>query len=481
MSAGRLEVGQGALRWRAAGGEALLEVGEAAGVRAEWFPSGQKTALLRLERKGEPPLVVQGFREDDIPRLRELTGWDIAEGVLAPDGHNWGDATVEGEGLHLRNGAGELLFEAPLRAVRQAGLQGEREINLEFDPGDARTGVEERDSLVGLSFHVPEGAVGADEGGAARALLESILARADVVGGGEEPVTSVDSVSLLVPRGRFHADIHLSFLKLSGQTQDLSVQYENIKRLWVLPKPTQTVVALTLDPPLRRGATYYPHLLVQFHEEEMGELPLDISEEDFQKKNERCGGKLDREYSGPMWEIFTKALRGLSAAKVTRPGAFREASGGGAQCVRCSYKSDDGHLFPLDKAFFYIQKPPILILHDEISGVEFQRQASAHSASAKTFDLAISTKTGTEHQFRSIARAEWQNLFNFFQAKGLRISNLKQAQQGPGGRDALQLPGGGDDDGSEEESEDEDFKGDASGSDDSDGEDSEDGDFDEAD
>lgn len=476
MSAGRLDVGPGALRWRAAGGEAVLEVGEAAGARAEWFPAGQKTALLRVERQGEPPLVIQGFREDDVPRLRELTGWDIEEGALAPGGHNWGDAAVEGEGLCLRGREGQMYFEAPLRAVRQAGLQGKHEINLEFDPGDARTGVEERDALVGLSFHVPEGAAGAHEGGAAQALLESILARADVVGGGEEAVVSVDSVSLLVPRGRFHADMHLSLLKLSGQTQDLRVQYDSIKRLFVLPKPSQTVVAATLDPPIRRGQTYYPHLLFQFHEEEQAQLELDISDEDFKKKNERCSGKLERSYDGPLWEIFTKALRGLSAAKVTRPGAFREASGGGAQCVRCSYKSDDGHLFPLDKAFFYIQKPPLLITHDEITGVEFLRQASAHSASSKTFDLALTTKGGTEHQFRGIARGEWQNLFNFFQAKGLRIANLKQAQQGPGGREALQLPGDIDDGDSEEESEDEDFKG---GAGDSDGDDSGDEDFDE--
>ena len=120
-------------------------------------------------------------------------------------------------------------------------------------------------------------------------------------------------------------------------------------------------------------------------------------------------------------------------------------------------------------------KPPLLITHDEITGVEFMRQASAHSASSKTFDLALTTKGGTEHQFRGIARGEWQNLFNFFQAKGLRIANLKQAQQGPGGREALQLPGGVDDDDSEEESEDEDFKG---GAGDSDGDDS-DEDFDE--
>ena len=69
----------------------------------------------------------------------------------------------------------------------------------------------------------------------------------------------------------------------------------------------------------------------------------EISDEDFQQKREKCGGKLERAYEGPTFEVFTKALRGLSSAKVTRPGSFKAASGEG-HAIRCSYKSDDGIL-----------------------------------------------------------------------------------------------------------------------------------------
>ncbi len=57
---------------------------------------------------------------------------------------------------------------------------------------------------------------------------------------------------------------------------------------------------------------------------------------------------------------------------------------------RCSYKADEGYLYPLEKAFFYIMKPPMLIAHDEIESMEFQRQASGVLGSTiKTFDLVI--------------------------------------------------------------------------------------------
>lgn len=58
-------------------------------------------------------------------------------------------------------------------------------------------------------------------------------------------------------------------------------------------------------------------------------------------------------------------------------------------------QADDGFLYPLEKAFFYVHKPPMLIGHDEIDGVEFARQGGGVlAASAKTFDLNIRNHSG---------------------------------------------------------------------------------------
>jgi hypothetical protein len=54
------------------------------------------------------------------------------------------------------------------------------------------------------------------------------------------------------------------------------------------------------------------------------------------------GGKLSTEMSGPVHEVFAKLLRGLSGARVTKPGHFRNGTGGFS--VRCSYKADDGQV-----------------------------------------------------------------------------------------------------------------------------------------
>lgn len=64
--------------------------------------------------------------------------------------------------------------------------------------------------------------------------------------------------------------------------------------------------------------------------------------------------------------------------------------------VRCSYRADEGFLYPLDKGFFYIHKPAMVINHDQIDSVEFQRQGGGVvSSSVRTFDLLIKLKAGT--------------------------------------------------------------------------------------
>lgn len=65
-------------------------------------------------------------------------------------------------------------------------------------------------------------------------------------------------------------------------------------------------------------------------------------------------------------------------------------------CYQASWwdlQADDGYLYPLEKGFFYVHKPPTLLVYDEVESIEFMRQgAGVLSNSAKTFDLAVRMK-----------------------------------------------------------------------------------------
>lgn len=382
-----------------------------------------------------------GFRDQDLEQLRRFTNdhdKPIEEKELSMSGRNWGDAVVDGSTL-VFNVAGKPAFRIPLTDVGQV-QKGRDDVMLEF-PVDDTAGGDHEDALFEMSFHVPKDSErfgGEDTTSAAEVLHDQIVQFTDAGAAAGNAVVTFDreSMSLLAPRGRFDVEMYLSSLKLTGQAQDYRIQYDSIVRLFVLPKSNvpQTLVVISLDPPIRKGQTYYPHILCQFNNDEELNVELDITEEQLEAKNGKCGGKLQQSLSGSAVDVFSKTLRGLAATKLTKPSAFRTADGAG-YAVRCSYKADDGYLYPLERAFFYVQKPPTLLVHDEIESVEFLRQGGPGmlAASAKTFDLSIRMQADQEFQFRGIQKSEWNNLFNFIQAKRLRIENVAEAEMGPSG------------------------------------------------
>ncbi|KAM0886820.1 hypothetical protein ACQ4PT_029439 [Festuca glaucescens] len=231
-------------------------------------------------------------------------------------------------------------------------------------------------------------------------LWEAILEGNDRSSSNEEAVVTFDRIAILTPRGRYGAELHLSFMRLQGQANDFKIQYSTIIHLFVLPKSNtpHTLVVVTLDPPIRKRKMLYRHIVIQ----------------------------------GLVHEVFVKALRGLSGARVTRPGSFRNSQDGYA--VKSSLKAEDGLLYPLERGFFFLPKPPTLIIDEEIEFVEFERHGTGGaSMSSLYFDLIVKLKDDQVHLFRNIQRSEYHNLFNVINAKNLKLMNLGDGQGTSGG------------------------------------------------
>ena len=77
-----------------------------------------------------------------------------------------------------------------------------------------------------------------------------------------------------------------------AQAQDYRISYESIVRLFVLPKVNspQTLVIISLDPPIRKGNTFYPHVLIQFPTDVETQTLLAITDEQLASKNEKVIG-----------------------------------------------------------------------------------------------------------------------------------------------------------------------------------------------
>ncbi|KAK1693625.1 hypothetical protein QYE76_010322 [Lolium multiflorum] len=422
---GQFRLHSGGVAWKKQGGGKTIDVDKADIISMTWMKI-PRSYQLSVGTKEGIRYMFKGFREQDVSNLTNFiqknTGIAPEEKQLSVSGHNWGAVDINGNMLSFNVGSKEA-FEVSLADVSQTQLQGKTDVVLEFHVDDT-TGANEKDSLMDMSFHVPTSNtqfIGDEERPSAHIFWQKILAIADV-GSSEEAVAAFEGIGILTPRGRYTVELHMSFLRLQGQANDFKIQYSSILRLFVLPKSNNphTFLVITLDPPIRKGQTLYPHIVIQFMTEAVLTTELSLSEEVLAEKYK---DRLQSSYNGLEHEVFSKILRGLSGAKVTRPSTFRSCQDGYA--VKSSLKAEDGLLYPLEKGFFFLPKPPTLILHEEIDYVEFERHgAGGASMSSHYFDLLVKLKNDQEHLFRNIQRNEYHNLFNFVSAKNLKIMNL---------------------------------------------------------
>ncbi|XP_039042636.1 FACT complex subunit SSRP1-like [Hibiscus syriacus] len=435
---GQLKIFSGGILWKKQGGGKAVEVDKSDILGVTWMKV-PRTNQLGVRIKDGLYYKFAGFRDQDVVSLTNFfqnnCGITPEEKQLSVSGHNWGDVDLNGNMLTFVSGSKQA-FEVSLADVSQTQLQGKNDVILEFHVDDT-TGANEKDSLMEISFHIPNSNihfVGDENRPPAQVFREKIMSVADVGTGVEEAVVTFEGIAILTPRGRYSVDLHLSFLRLQGQANDFKIQYSSVVRLFLLPKFNQphTFVVVTLDPPIRKGQTLYPHIVLQFETDYVVESTLSINED---LLNSKYKDRLEPSYKGLIHEVFTTIMRGLSGAKVTKPGKFRSCQDGYA--VKSSLKAEDGVLYPLEKSFFFLPKPPTLILHEEIDYVEFERHAAGGS-NMHYFDLLIRLKTEQEHLFRNIQRNEYHNLFDFISSKGLKIMNLGDVRTADGVAEILQ-------------------------------------------
>ncbi|KAI4321358.1 hypothetical protein MLD38_034750 [Melastoma candidum] len=421
---GQLKIYSGGILWKKQGGGKAVEVDKADIAGLTWMKV-PRTNQLGVRLKDGLYYKFSGFRDQDVASLtnffQSTTGIVPEEKQLSVSGRNWGEVDLNGSMLAFLVGSKQA-FEVSLADVSQTQLQGKNDVILEFHVDDT-TGATEKDSLMEITFHVPNTNtqfIGDENHPPAQVFRDKIMSMADVGAGGEDAVVMFDGIAILTPRGRYNVELHLSFLRLQGQANDFKIQYSSVVRLFMLPKSNQphTFVVISLDPPIRKGQTLYPHVVMQFETDLVVQERLSISEDLI---NTKYKDKLEPSYKGLIHDVFTSILRGLSGAKITKPGKFRSCQDGYA--VKSSLKAEDGVLYPLEKSFFFLPKPPTLILHDEIDYVEFERHAAGGS-NMHYFDLLLRLKTEQEHLFRNIQRNEYHNLFDFISGKGLKIMNL---------------------------------------------------------
>lgn len=158
----------------------------------------------------------------------------------------------------------------------------------------------------------------------------------------------------------------------------------------------------------------YHYLVLLFGVEEEVTIDLPFTDAELKEKYE---DKLTKELSGPVYEVLGKIMKVIINRKLTGPGTFVGHSG--TPAVGCSFKAAAGYLYPLERGFIYVHKPPIHIRFEEIASVNFARSGG----STRSFDFEIELKSGTVHTFSSIEKEEYNKLFDFISSKKIHVKN----------------------------------------------------------
>lgn len=366
---------------------------------------------LRIFLKSGTLHRFRGFKDGDQEKIAKFFAQnykkDMLEKELSLKGWNWGTARFNGSVLSFDVGR-HTAFEIPLYDVSQCNT-GKNEVTLEFHQND-----DAPVSLMEMRFHIPV-SDSADQD-PVEAFHEQVMAKASVISVSGDAIAIFREIQCLTPRGRYDIKIFQSFFQLHGKTFDYKIPMSTVLRLFLLPHKDnrQMYFVVSLDPPIKQGQTRYHYLVLLFNQEEETSIELPFSTKELKEKYE---DKLPKELSGPTYEVLGKVMKVIINRKLTGPGRFISHSG--TMGIGCSFKAAAGYLYPLERGFIYVHKPPIHIRFEEIASVNFARGGG----STRSFDFEIELTSGVVHTFSSIEKEEYGKLFDFITSKKLRVKN----------------------------------------------------------
>lgn len=365
---------------------------------------------LKFITKSDSSTRFDGFKDTDLERLKEFMTINFGKNVetqkMAVNGWNWGKVSF-GAGSLTFEVDQKQAFEVPLKNVSNSN-KGKNEVTLQLHQAeDAKV------SLMEIRFYVPSGDA---EGDAVEEFHQNVLRGAAVLTAkAGDAICSLADINCLVPRGRHELRFYPGFFDLHGKSYDYKIPYNQITRGFLLPHKDnrQMYFVLSLDQPVKHGQTRYQYIIFNFKKEEEVSVEIQLTPEVILEK---YGNNLQKEMQGPYHDIVSRLFRAITEQRITVPGSFVSKSG--AKCVSCTYKASAGFVYPLERGFIYITKPPIYIHRDDVASCGFNR---SNTATGRTFDFEIMLKSGGSHVFSNIDKEEAKPLSDFVSSKDLTI------------------------------------------------------------
>uniref|UniRef100_A0A7S2K9C9 HMG box domain-containing protein n=1 Tax=Skeletonema marinoi TaxID=267567 RepID=A0A7S2K9C9_9STRA len=412
-------------------------------------------AAAAATKQHPPAYRYDGFPSSDYDTLasafQSFYNIPLKRHSMSSAGNSWGNTNISNKHLVFRQCIledadeegqeefeprdGDEMLSMDLGEVSQCVLPGNNRNEIEMQFLESEQVEAGTDQLVAIRFYVPPDmdVDPSDKEAAtpAEVLQSRIMQVASVKKTSGSIIAEFDESkgTFLTPRGRYSIELYDSFLRMRGAKYDYKIRYDDISRLFLLPKQDDMHKAfvIALDKPIRQGQQRYNMLVMQCTNEP-SELDVNLDEATLEKE---YGGQIQSHMTGSFSNLVAKTFKVITKKKVFIPGKFANANQ--QACVKCALRANEGHLYPLEKQFIFIHKPAVLIRFDEIESVEFQRYAGGQG-STRNFDLSVSLQSTPgdnlsvkEYTFSGIDKTNYSALYSFLSGKKIKIKNIEEA------------------------------------------------------
>ena len=292
-----------------------------------------------------------GFPPSDFEKmsniLQKLYNLKLMKHTMSSSGYSFGKADISGNHLVYRKCIvddeeeegqdGDEMLSLNLAEVSQCVLPGNNrnEIELQFHESD--TVEQGSDQCVQIRFYVPpENDADPDAPTNAELFQQRIMTKAHIKNTTGSIIAEFDENmgTFLTPRGRYAIELYDSFLRMRGTKYDYKIKYDDISRLFLLPKPGDVHMAfvIALDKPIRQGQQRYQYLVLQTNKDPAS-VSISLDEETLQKE---YNGALQPVMTGALSNLIAKTFKIVTKKKVFVPGKFTNSNQ--QECVKCSLR-----------------------------------------------------------------------------------------------------------------------------------------------
>ena len=252
-------------------------------------------------------------------------------------------------------------------------------------------------------------------------LIKDEIVKKAKIGSVSNSIAHIQDIQMITPRGKFDLYFTKNYLKIHGPSFNYQILNKNITKIFLLPKIDKHnhIFVLQLKAYVTQGNTQYPYIIFQIPSDEDSSITLNFGDSpQSELKNKFENLDENNVLEGKSMDILAQLFNALIGVGVIIPSQNFTFNTG--PYIKCSYKVNEGVMYPLEKSILFVHKPVLYILHKDIVKINFARlQESA--GQQRTFDIIVKTYKNS-YKFSGVDKNEMMSLKSYFEGKKIKIN-----------------------------------------------------------